>query len=509
MDYLHPTHFMTSEMIQILAYLFGAAYQLSLGMVSLYCLAQVYLLVCYLTSKRKTSLLQSNGNEPFVTIQLPLYNEKNVAERLIRCVMEMDWPKDKLQVQILDDSTDETAVITKALQSEYRTLGYDISCLQRTVRGGYKAGALKSAMDGVKGEFIAIFDADFLPERDFLRRILPFFHDQKVGIVQGRWAHLNQNATFLTELQAMQLDVHFTIEQGARSGSGFFSQFNGTAGVWRTTCISDAGGWEADTLTEDLDLSFRAQMKGWQCIYLEHLTVPAELPSDISALRSQQYRWMKGGAETARKLIPAIWKSNVSPGVRLQATVHLLASSVFLFVLALGLSSLPLAWIASYSPELFEKVTGGWTHLTVYVMPIWLVVYAYANIVRSNLSQPLWRRIMRFAVYMPLLLGVSMALALHHSGAVIEGWKRKKTAFVRTPKTGSLQSKLSDSKRIRLIFSSLRLVRWEIILTGVYLSTAVFALLTPPHPFLYFHLLAAVGHLVWILFHISYVSDEG
>jgi len=241
---------------------------------------------------------------PMVTVQLPLYNEQYVVERLIDTIAAFDYPKDRFEIHILDDSNDETLDIVKRKVEEYKAKGFQIEQILRPIRQGFKAGALKDGTIFAKGEFLAIFDADFMPRADFLKKTVPFFQDPKVGVVQTRWEHINQNYSLITKLQALQLNVHFTVEQVGRMQGDYFLQFNGTAGVWRKSTIDDAGGWEADTLTEDLDLSIRAQMKGWKIKFLEEIGSPAELPAEMNALKSQQFRWMKGGAETARKMLP-------------------------------------------------------------------------------------------------------------------------------------------------------------------------------------------------------------
>ena len=240
---------------------------------------------------------------PLVTIQLPIYNEKYVATRLINAVCSMDYPKEKMEIQVLDDSDDETAGIIEAIVDKYEKDGFTISAFHRVNRSGYKAGALKEGLKLAKGEFIAIFDADFIPQRDFLKKALCYFEDSKIGLVQGRWGHINEKYSILTKAQAVSLDLHFFIEQKAKSLSHLFMNFNGTAGIWRTLCIKDAGGWHTSTLVEDLDLSFRAQMKGWKCIFDEDLVVNAELPVQMNAAKRQQFRWAKGSIQVAKKLL--------------------------------------------------------------------------------------------------------------------------------------------------------------------------------------------------------------
>jgi cellulose synthase/poly-beta-1,6-N-acetylglucosamine synthase-like glycosyltransferase len=275
-------------------------YVLALTYITVYCLMQLNLLYHYKRyhSKNNASEIpraENDENLPYVTIQLPIFNEMYVVERLIDNIVQFDYPKSKFEIHVLDDSTDETVEITRKKVEEYKAKGFNIEQICRTDRIGYKAGALKEATKKAKGEFIAIFDADFLPRPDFLRSTIPQFNDPKVGVVQTRWEHINQDYSILTRLQALQLNVHFTVEQQGRRAGNYFLQFNGTAGVWRKETIDDAGGWEADTLTEDLDLSIRAQLKGWEIVYLEKFGSPAELPAEMNGLKSQQFRWMKGG----------------------------------------------------------------------------------------------------------------------------------------------------------------------------------------------------------------------
>jgi len=370
-----------------------------------------------------------NGHIPMVTVQLPLFNEYYVVDRLIDNICLLDYPKDKLEIQVLDDSTDETIERTTAKVNEYKAKGFDIKVIQRIDRKGYKAGALKEATGDAKGEFIAIFDADFLPNPDFLRKTIPHFNDEKIAVVQTKWGHINQGYSLITEMQALQLNVHFTIEQQGRESGKYLLQFNGTAGVWRTKSIEDAGGWEADTLTEDLDLSYRAQLKGWKIVYLEEVTSPAELPAEMIGLKSQQYRWMKGGAETAKKLLPTIWKSPISFIQKLHASMHLLGSSVFLFVFMIGVFSVPLIYI-------IDPLANGLYLLNFFFLSMIMVISVYyiANVQASWDNQSKLKSIFKFVVLFPVFLSLSMGLSFHNSLAVIAGYMGKKSAFVRTPK---------------------------------------------------------------------------
>ena len=317
----------------LLAYLILGIYIMALAWITGYCLLQLHLLYQYQKGHQRNEEFSiadiKEQDLPLVTIQLPIYNELYVIERLIDRVCEFHYPKEKMEIHILDDSTDETVEVVQKKVAYYQSKGFQIQQIRRVDRTGYKAGALKEATEQAKGEFIAIFDADFLPRKDFLLNTIPHFQNPKVGVVQTRWEHINQNYSLLTKLQAMQLNVHFTVEQQGRKSGNYMLQFNGTAGVWRKSTIKDAGGWEADTLTEDLDLSYRAQLKGWEITFLEKFGSPAELPAEMNGLKSQQFRWMKGGAETARKMLPTIWKSCLlytSPSPR-DATLSRMPSS--------------------------------------------------------------------------------------------------------------------------------------------------------------------------------------
>lgn len=362
---------------------------------------------------------------PVVTVQLPIYNELYVVGRLIRAVAGMNYPKDKMEIQVLDDSTDETTAVVAEIVRELGSQGYDIKHIRRGSREGYKAGALREGLKTARGEFIAIFDADFVPRPDFLLWTIPYFlHDPKIGMVQTRWEHLNAEYSLLTRAQAMALDGHFVIEQAVRNRAGFFINFNGTGGVWRKTCIEDAGNWHDDTLTEDLDLSYRAQLRGWKFKFLRDITSPAELPSEINALKSQQFRWTKGAIETARKILPRLWASNLPLRIKLQSTVHLTNNIVFPFILLAGILNVPVVYI---------KNSGGYeTYFAV--MSIFVMAFI-GSFLFYTFSQkevyPDWRnRIFLF----PLFMAGSMGFAVNNTKAVIEGLLSKKREFVRTPK---------------------------------------------------------------------------
>jgi cellulose synthase/poly-beta-1,6-N-acetylglucosamine synthase-like glycosyltransferase len=361
---------------------------------------------------------------PVVTIQLPLYNELYVVERLIQKVCEIEYPKEKLEIQVLDDSTDETVNITAKMVELKQSEGFDISHIRRANRKGFKAGALKEGLHIAKGEYIAIFDADFIPHKDFLKKTISFFTDDKIGMVQTRWEHLNGDHSILTKVQALALDGHFVIEQTVRNKAGFFINFNGTGGVWRKNCIEDAGNWHDDTLTEDLDLSYRAQLKGWRFIFIKDFTSPAELPSEINALKSQQFRWTKGAIETAKKILPLVWRSKIPLRVKLQSTFHLTNNFVFPFILLAAILNVPLIFIKnSGSHELYFAFMS--IFVLAFVSSFLFYLYSQKDI-RSD-----WRKKI---VMFPLFMAGSMGFAVNNSRAVIEGLLSRKSEFVRTPK---------------------------------------------------------------------------
>jgi cellulose synthase/poly-beta-1,6-N-acetylglucosamine synthase-like glycosyltransferase len=369
---------------------------------------------------------------PPVTIQLPLYNERYVAERVIEATCNIAYLPENLEIQVLDDSTDDTVEVVAEVVKRYQEKGFDIKHIHRKNRQGYKAGALKEGLAVARGEFVAIFDADFIPKPDFLLKTLPYFlSNPKIGMVQTRWEHLNSEYSLLTRTQAMALDGHFVIEQNVRNKAGFFINFNGTGGIWRKECIMDAGNWEADTLTEDLDLSYRAQLKGWKFKFLNRVTSPAELPSEINALKSQQFRWTKGAVETARKILPKVWKSNLPIGKKIHSTFHLTSNIVFPFILLAGILNVPL---------IFIKHQGGYeNYFTIMGVFVFAFIGSFLFYLYSQKDiYPDWqRRIFLF----PLFMAGSMGFAVNNTKAVFEGLIRKKSEFVRTPKY-----KITDKK---------------------------------------------------------------
>ncbi len=418
-----------------LHYFIIVIYTIAIVLIFMYALAQLNLLYNYLSSKKKRSTCEkfdlNNPEEvPYVTIQLPVFNEMYVMERLLDNIALLDYPKDKLEIQVLDDSTDETVHSTKAHVDKLAATGLDIKHITRTNRVGFKAGALKEGLEIAKGEFIAIFDADFLPKPNWLKRTVPYFKNEEIGVVQTRWGHINRNYSLLTKIQAFALDAHFTLEQVGRNSKGHFINFNGTAGVWRKACIIDAGNWEGDTLTEDLDLSYRAQLKNWKFKYLEDVETPAELPIVISAARSQQFRWNKGGAENFRKMLWRVIKSkNISAKTKVHGLLHLLNSSMFLSIFVVAILSIPMLYIKNEYAHLRDY----FYVMSFFIMStiIFFVCYwfMYRNIYGSGFK--------KFFSYIGMFFtffSIAMGFSLHNSIAVIEGHVGKKSEFIRTPK---------------------------------------------------------------------------
>ena len=418
-----------------LAYLIISLYTLALLLVFFYSLAQLNLLFNYLKHKKSGThglLIDLSKKElvPYVTIQLPIYNEAYVVERLLENIALMEYPKDRLEIQVLDDSTDASVEKTASLIKGLQDKGLDIVHVRRTNREGYKAGALKEGLSVAKGSLIAIFDADFLPKKDWLLQTVPHFGSEDIGVVQTRWGHINRDYSILTRIQAFALDAHFTLEQVGRNAQGHFINFNGTAGIWRKECIVDAGNWEGDTLTEDLDLSYRAQLKNWRFKYLEEVETPAELPVVISAARSQQFRWNKGGAENFRKSVGKVLRApHLNWKTKFHGVMHLLNSSMFLCVFTVAVLSIPMMYIKSIFPELawvFEVTSFFIVSTIILFICYW---FTYKNIQGKGIEH--------FLQYIGLFFtffSVALGFSLHNSLAVLEGHTGKRSEFVRTPK---------------------------------------------------------------------------
>jgi len=365
---------------------------------------------------------------PNVVTQLPMYNEKEVAIRVIDAVAAMDYPKSRHEIQILDDSNDETIGFVNATVERHKKNGINISVIRRTDRTGFKAGALQNGLDFTKADFVAIFDADFVPNPDFLRKAMSFFRDRpKLGLVQGRWTHLNKNASLLTRGQAMGIDGHFMIEQAARSWNGLFMNFNGTAGIFRREAIETSGGWQHDTLTEDMDLSYRMQLAGWETEYVPNLEVPAEIPEDINAFKNQQFRWAKGSIQTAIKIIPMLMKKKVSAFKAMQAVFHLTHYSVHPLMLVLALLTMPVLY-----------------YVKVFLPPFWFACLIFCMILAASGPSTMYmisqhfigNRIRKQILLIPAMMLIGTGLAVNNGKAVLEALFKKESPFHRTPKKG-------------------------------------------------------------------------
>ncbi len=416
-------------------YLVISLYIFFLTFILFYAFTQLNLTISYIASKRKKEKhdfkkFSSDQEKPIVTVQLPVYNELYVIERLIDAVVNFNWPKDKLEVQVLDDSNDETVDIIANKVKSLQGQGYNIKHVIRPERVGFKAGALSYGLDRCEGKYVAIFDADFVPDVEFLNKTIPFFNDDNVGVVQTRWGHINRDYSMLTRLQAFALDAHFKVEQVGRNRGGHFINFNGTAGVWRKSCIEDAGGWQSDTLTEDLDLSYRAQLKGWKFQYLEEVVSPAELPITMNALKNQQYRWSKGAAECTRKnLGKVLIDSSLGFKTKWSATFHLLNSFLFLCIVSLVALSVPMMYVIEKFPQ-YDLLYGS---LQIFLLSSFILAFMYF-VANMDKGANTFLTSVKFIIFYPVFLALSMGIGFYNAIGVIEGYLGKKSAFVRTPK---------------------------------------------------------------------------
>ena len=419
----------------LLSYFILLIYSICILLIFVYSLAQLNLLINFLKSKKQKDdspkfSFKNSAEIPFVTIQLPIFNEKYVMERLLLAISELNYPREKLEIQVLDDSTDDSIFETKKIIDELKNSGLNIKHITREIRTGFKAGALKEGLETVKGEFIAIFDADFLPQEDWLLQTIPYFKDKKIGVVQTRWGHINRDFSILTKIQAFALDAHFTLEQVGRNSQNHFINFNGTAGIWRKKCILDAGNWQSDTLTEDLDLSYRAQLKNWKFKYLVDVETPAELPVIISAARSQQFRWNKGGAENFRKMSWRVLRAkNVPFKTKIHGILHLLNSSLFLIIFLMAILSVPILFIKNNFGHLafmFNILVFFIITSIIFFINYW---FTFKNIQGGGLKN--------FIKYIGLFFTfytIAMGFSYNNSVAVLEGLFGKKSDFIRTPK---------------------------------------------------------------------------
>jgi len=408
----------------------------------------------------------SSKNWPRVTIQLPIYNELYVVERLIESVCRIDYPRNLIEIQVLDDSTDDTVEIAKAMVEKMKVQGFDIVYIHRTSRTGYKAGALKEGLKFAKGELVGIFDADFVPNSDFLEETVPYFIDPNVGMLQTRWGHLNCDYSLLTRAQSMGIDGHFGVEQASRAWSGLFMNFNGTAGVWRKKTIEDAGGWQADTLTEDLDLSYRAQLKGWKLAFASHIVCPAEVPVTINAFKSQQHRWAKGSIQTAKKNLGELFKADISMLVKIQAFLHLTHYMVHPMMLLVVLTSIPML----YTQLFFDNRAYPIMIFTLFCLATFGPTSMYL------FSQRIFYRDWKSRIkYLPLLMFLGTGLAANNTKAVLEAFLDIESGFIRTPKYGiKRKGDRWKGKRYSIPLNSVSIL--EFIL-GLYSLTGLFMFL--------------------------------
>jgi len=418
----------------------------------------------YKNKKNKTTDPAAFFSElPRVTVQLPIFNEQYVVDRLLDAVCKLDYPSEKLDIQLLDDSTDETIEVARALVERYAALGHPVYYLHRDNRAGFKAGALAEGLKTARGEFVAIFDADFVPPPDFLLKCIHHFTDPKIGMVQTRWTHINRTYSLLTEVEAILLDGHFVLEHSGRARSGVFFNFNGTAGMWRRAAIDEAGGWQHDTLTEDTDLSYRAQLKGWKFLYLQDVECPAELPVEMTAFKTQQARWAKGLIQVAKKTLPKVFASDVPRSVKVEAWYHLTANLSYPLMIVLSVLLLPAMIIRFYQ---------GWFQMLYIDLPLFMAstfsISSFYLVSQKELFPKSWPRAF---LYLPLLMALGIGLTITNTRAVLEALAGKQTAFARTPKyrVETKKDKVASKYRKRLGW-----VPWIELLIGTYFALAVY-----------------------------------
>jgi len=422
---------------------------------------------------------------PRVTVQLPIFNEQYVVDRLLDSICKLDYPREKLDIQLLDDSTDETVEVARGLVERYAAMGYPVTYHHRTNREGFKAGALAEGLKSAKGEFVAIFDADFVPPEDFLMKVIHHFTNPKIGMVQTRWTHINRNYSFLTEVEAIMLDGHFVLEHSGRARSDVFFNFNGTAGMWRRQAIEEAGGWQHDTLTEDTDLSYRAQLKGWKFVYLQDVECPAELPVEMTAFKTQQARWAKGLIQTSKKILPQVLNSDVPRHVKLEAWFHLTANLSYPLMIVLSVLLLPAMIIRFYQ---------GWFQMLYIDLPLFMAstfsISSFYLVSQKELFPRTWPRAF---LYLPFLMALGIGLTITNTRAVLEALAGKQTAFARTPKY-RVESK-KDKVGAKKYRKRLGWVPWVELLIGTYFaSTVYYAIANENYITVPFLLLFVVGY---------------
>src|SRR3954465_12707977 len=473
-----------------------------LSILAIYGWHRYYLVYLYMKNKGNAPLpLPALTELPRVTVQLPIFNEMYVADRLIDSVCELDYPKELLEIQVLDDSTDETTDIAERAVRRHASRGFDIRHIHRVDRTGYKAGALEAGLAQSNGDYIAIFDADFIPGADFLQKTLPYLaSDPKIGMVQARWGHINQDYSLLTKTQAILLDAHFVLEHGGRNRAGCFFNFNGTAGVWRRAATDDAGGWQHDTLTEDLDLSYRAQLLGWKFIFLPHVVSPAEVPVEMNSFKSQQHRWAKGSIQTCMKLLPTILRSKQPLKVKVEAFFHLTANFNYLLMCALSVLMFPAMWV---------RYNMGWTEMLLIDVPLFFAATAsffrFYMLAQRELHTD-WRTRVK---YLPFLMSVGIGLSVNNTRAVLEALFKKQSEFARTPKYGiERDSDDWSGKKYHQTVGAQTLI--ELALGLYFTGTVFYALINQIYDTVPFLMLFQVGFLYTSLLSIlqQFTADE-
>jgi cellulose synthase/poly-beta-1,6-N-acetylglucosamine synthase-like glycosyltransferase len=463
---------------------------IALIIVGIFSFETIFLAYKYWKGKKNDNSNEGDNYLPTVTVQLPIYNELYVAERLIQSVCAIEYPRGKIEIQVLDDSDDSTVDICANQVAHFKEQGFDITLLRRTKRTGFKAGALREGLKSAKGELIAIFDADFLPSADFLLKTVPVFQDAKIGMVQTRWDHLNENFSMLTRAQSFGLAGHFIVEQTGRNAGGYFMNFNGTAGIWRKSCIEDSGNWHDDTLTEDLDLSYRAQMKGWNFVYLKDVVTPAELPAEINALKSQQYRWTKGAVETARKILPSLWRSNLSFRLKIHSTLHLTNNFVYPSILVLAFLNLPLILIKNNLPE---------SDIYFVIFSFFLLSFGGSFLFYALSQKSLYKDWKKRMLLFPVFMSGSMGFSINNTRAVIQGLFKMSTPFIRTPKyklignRGSFFGKMYGSSTDKMVFIEVFMSLYSCI--GLVIAIYYFELGIIPFMFMFFAGFSVIGYL--------------
>lgn len=451
--------------------------------ISLFSIGQLALILTYLKNRKKKIQTVEIIDLPRITLQLPIYNERFVIERLLIAISNLNYPKEKLEIQVLDDSDDETSSLTAVLVENLSKSGFNINHIKRENRIGFKAGALQNGLNLASGEFIAIFDADFIPNPNFLVDSLPYFNNERIGMVQSRWGHLNPKESWLTRAQELGLNCHFIIDQEGRSKGGYFISFNGTAGIWRKSCIEDAGSWEADTLTEDLDLSYRAQMKGWQFNFCPEIISPAELPNRIQALRSQQFRWIKGGVETSKKLLGRLWACDLPVSTKLFGSFHLLSNYIYAFILMAALISVPMMILKNTNNDF--NLFFNWSSFLIIILFI-NFFYCYISVLKDKKDS--LNALKEIIIAFPITVIVSMGMSYHNMIAVLKGIQGKKSDFIRTPKA-------NDSMGYKQYYSKQQLSHYipELLLFLYFAMASGIGIYYKDLGFLIYHGLMATG----------------